>query len=453
MTWNIEGLLEKLKFHDIVAYLNQFDIFALSETWMQNIDNVESVFHEYEVYFCAAKKNKSYGRAMAGIIAFVRRRLCENIQRLCDDCDFAIFLQLNKKVLKRDKDILLCFAYLPPDSSPFYEDKDFRGIALLENQILELNTEGISLMLLGDLNARTSDLPDFIQFENNVPELEEFDDILFNNSHVPVRVSCDKTVNKFGRDLLNFCITYSLLIVNSRIGEDKDIGNFTFVSSNGNSVIDYIICSQDLFEEIKHFNIEQRTESAHFPLLLAFNGPENTDIDTHNTDKSDEDTVKTKYIFNNETIEQFRDSLVSLLSENMVQNLCSMIDNHLIHINDILKEFQDILKTCSSGCLQNKRFSKCKQPKWFDAECKTLKAEKYKCLKQFRRSQNMDDLARYKSTRNKFKDLCYKKQQIFNNKQLDSLTETMNDPKSFWKKVKTLVKNTGCNRNNISNDE
>ena len=43
-------------------------------------------------------------------------------------------------------------------------------------------------MILGDINNRTSVLPDVIQFECNVPELEEFDDILYDN-HIKARVS------------------------------------------------------------------------------------------------------------------------------------------------------------------------------------------------------------------------------------------------------------------------
>ena len=34
-----------------------------------------------------------------------------------------------------------------------------------------------------------------------------------------------------------------LQICNGGIGEDKDIGQFTFVGPNGNSVIDYILCA------------------------------------------------------------------------------------------------------------------------------------------------------------------------------------------------------------------
>ena len=39
-----------------------------------------------------------------------------------------------------DKDILFCLVYLAPENSPFYEGKELKRIALLEN-LLELNTK------------------------------------------------------------------------------------------------------------------------------------------------------------------------------------------------------------------------------------------------------------------------------------------------------------------------
>ena len=36
-----------------------------------------------------------------------------------------------------------------------------------------------------------------------------------------------------------------LYIVNGRSGEDRNVGQFTFVSHNGLSVVDYLLCSYD----------------------------------------------------------------------------------------------------------------------------------------------------------------------------------------------------------------
>ena len=47
-------------------------------------------------------------------------------------------------------------------------------------------------------------------------------------------------------------------------------GNFTCVANNGASTFDYNICSILLFEKCTYFNVENRTESIHFPLFCQF---------------------------------------------------------------------------------------------------------------------------------------------------------------------------------------
>ena len=63
---------------------------------------------------------------------------------------------------------------------------------------------------------------------------------------------------------------YSLYILNGRIGQDKNIGKYTYTSTNGRSVIDYRICSSEIFPIISDFNIhvEERCESKPFPIFL-----------------------------------------------------------------------------------------------------------------------------------------------------------------------------------------
>ena len=82
------------------------------------------------------------------------------------------------------------------------------------------------------------------------------------NEHCIKRSSCDKMINKFGSDLIELCKTYSLRILSGRTGSDKQIGEYTFIGPNGNNVIDYGICSVDLFE------IGTRTESCHSPIII-----------------------------------------------------------------------------------------------------------------------------------------------------------------------------------------
>ncbi|WAR12845.1 hypothetical protein MAR_027025, partial [Mya arenaria] len=91
------------------------------------------------------------------------------------------------------KDVLCVSLYNPPPSSPFYDDKACNGLVEFESLLCnsECKLQRYDLMLCGDLNARTD------------------------------RYSKDTTVNTYGKLLLQLCISYSLCIINGRIGDDK----------------------------------------------------------------------------------------------------------------------------------------------------------------------------------------------------------------------------------------
>lgn len=160
-----------------------------------------------------------------------------------------------------------------------------------------------------------------------------------------------------------------------------------------------------------------------------------------------------KYTFNNENIISYREALKSTLTNDRLHDILFKIESPLINVNDIITELQNILKQSASCCAQHKRHKKHDQPVWFDRECKNLKSQKYKCLRRYRCTQSIADLNQYKQARNDFKALVDRKQKDFNTDQLNSLIESAQNPKSFWKKVKKLSCNTRATASNISIEE
>ena len=61
--------------------------------------------------------------------------------------------------------------------------------------------------------------------------------------YFPLRKSRDIVLDNYGRRLLDLCKSTDLLIANGRLGDDKDIGEFTYVTSRGRSVVDYLLLS------------------------------------------------------------------------------------------------------------------------------------------------------------------------------------------------------------------
>ena len=104
--------------------------------------------------------------------------------------------------------------------------------------------ENFSLLVFGDLNARTGKELDYIIDENVewISGLEWYTASDFSRR----RKSKDNHVNIFGRTLLNLCEELDVHIVNGRCG--YDCGNYTFISNQGKSLIDYVLASPSLFK-------------------------------------------------------------------------------------------------------------------------------------------------------------------------------------------------------------
>ena len=98
-----------------------------------------------------------------------------------------------------------------------------------------------------------------------------------------LRVNKDQVIDAYGRRLLLLCQTTNSLIANGRYFEDSEIGEFTFVTQNGSSVVDYVLLSEDDIFCLDNFEILELNEfSDHAPILLSF-PTRNTMKPAHNT--------------------------------------------------------------------------------------------------------------------------------------------------------------------------
>ena len=123
-------------------------------------------------------------------------------------------------------------------------------------------------MLVGDLNARIAEwhlMTDagigdwFVHQAGGVSAYEN-----------EKRRSQDKCTNQFGKILIDFCTTFQCTPLNGNHSGDHD-GQFTFVSHQGNSVIDYVLFSVDFIykKTWMHFEIGSSVESSHMPLHFS----------------------------------------------------------------------------------------------------------------------------------------------------------------------------------------
>ena len=72
--WNCEGCLQKLDLKEVLCFLRPFDIFSLSETFVDSKQQYDS-FCDYDVFLSKSTKLSLQGRTSGGVLVFVRKHL------------------------------------------------------------------------------------------------------------------------------------------------------------------------------------------------------------------------------------------------------------------------------------------------------------------------------------------------------------------------------------------
>ena len=124
-------------------------------------------------------------------------------------------LKLNWNVILNSY-LVLC---IPHENSKDYDSEIFEEIACA---IVNNYKRGIPLCLIGDFNARTCNLADYI--ENNEFSRVKSDSVYnmegdVNYDMLPERCNSDKCVDMNGTNLIELCKAFELAIANGRIGD------------------------------------------------------------------------------------------------------------------------------------------------------------------------------------------------------------------------------------------
>jgi hypothetical protein len=69
----------------------KYDIVVFLEIWLTDQSLVESFLPEYDLHFVSGIKHALAGRAMAGIVVFIRKSFSKNVTRVFHYCDLLCF--------------------------------------------------------------------------------------------------------------------------------------------------------------------------------------------------------------------------------------------------------------------------------------------------------------------------------------------------------------------------
>ena len=159
---NVCGLKTRLKCEEFHVFLQTFDIIVITETKLDSLDDI--TVPGFRLY---TKNRLLKKKSSGGVAALISDTIDISVEEL--DINQQDTLWLNIKNQIKNKDLILCLAYVPPEKSVYSNISIFTEIEDQLNGLLADNCN-LEFCLLGDLNARTGVLSDFIDITNDEQE-------------------------------------------------------------------------------------------------------------------------------------------------------------------------------------------------------------------------------------------------------------------------------------------
>ncbi|KAH9299597.1 hypothetical protein KI387_031279, partial [Taxus chinensis] len=289
------------------------------------------------------------------------------------------------------------------------------------------------IILLGDFNARTANnqslqLTSLEGGEDNLLWFKEEENKLWE------RLSQDDSggVSHFGVELLGLCSLYNMVICNGMRAWPR-LGNITCKTYNGQSVVDYVICSQSFISTLLEFEIGDcpiELKSDHRPLLVklgtAFNQQQRNQA--HHMQKASQ--KQGKIILNKENQGIFVAALKQQLQimRKDIENTASKGSSDYIPSNLLISLIQKALTVCERSKPRKRVANTFPTNPWYDEECKAAK----RALKE--NGMNKENKKIYERL------VQHKKESYVCKKRTELISLGKHNPKGFWKELQQKKK-------------
>jgi len=466
---NVCGLLSKIICPEFVNFVKRHDIVGLQEVKTDEFD-VLSV--EIPGYVYVQKCRKKYKSKSGGVGVYVKDSLIHNVEFLKTECDNCVMFNLKGGT----KSIVFVVCYVEPENSDYYDIECFENI---QSELCKYADES-SVILMGDLNGRTGKLDDQLHVDDNVLEQcgidENLLDQLFNISNlsdvvIPHRVSADANVNNNGRKIIELCKNNKMVILNGRMGEDSGCGKVTCKTSNGTSVVDYIITSQCMLSEIVDFDVlefDDLLSDVHCPVFVKLklcNKVMRTTDEEKNTD-----TASAKRFLRPRWKADYRTPFIQAIDTDKVRECEARLTDMLQsgnfvseNVNEINNMVCDILRNSAKSCgainekhkralpsagNSGNRNRSAEDHAWYNNECEKKRKDLYKARNKFKRNKTEENKKSKTEASKEYKKVLRKQHVAYKRDMVKKLRNLKSsDPKKYW----SMICDKGRNNQNAVN--
>ena len=383
-------------------------------------------------------------RPSGGISILIRKELRGKPQQphshIVKEDDCSIWLKIDRKILGIGSDLYVCAVYIPPEKSTYWYNKSNDPFSLLEMDVNNFQSKGIVIML-GDFNARTKTISDHISDFSEGDNIEEIvrnrDSNILDNLGRVGRNNMDVSLNSYGKSLISLCQTLNMRILNGRTPGDSR-GKYTCHQYNGHSVVDYIICSEDIISSIPFMDISDPNHisdhsyiSCNIGLGNNFHGPSN-----HTTKQKAQ-----SYKWSSESSTIFRSALKLPRFEQELNDLFSSASDVDTYCSNLSKIINSVAKFCLK--LKSRKPRK-KSKLGFDNDCKKLKDRVLHLGKMVSKFPNdpmiYGDYINHKKSFKKLVKRKYRESKASLLRRIECLENK--DPKNYWNLLKKFRDNS-----------
>ena len=289
------------------------------------------------------------------------------------------------------------------------------------------------MIINGDFNAKTSNEDDFI-----IPDKFNDDTDTHYREHLRKRNSQDKNLDERGKNILDMCKGLDLSIINGRKTGDV-FGNFTCFQWNGNSVVDYLITSEQLFKKIPNFKVGEFIPwlSDHCPLIFSLELNKTEKVSSTNNMN---DGPK-HFTWSDKGKNDFFNQLNNPDTLNQIENITTL------HTNDPIKMVSGLtkilIKTAKEAKINTveKKKKNTENPPWFNNSCEELKSEIKSLGKEICRDpHNVSLKQQLTRLKRKLKKTVQKNKWEYKNTLIQKMSWSKKESKTFWKLLDKLDK-------------
>ena len=451
---NVCGLKRRIQYPEFLTFIKNHKILCFAET---KLDSHDIISIDGYTYFNQPRR-QSYIRKSGGLSFLVHDSIAKYVKRINTESDYIACLSLSRQYHHYEQDIILASVYIPPQQSRFFNQDEFE---LFERDIMSLRSQHDLFLMLGDFNAQTGTLDDFISADNFLSDHFHFDDetVRFYDQKCELerlgiktkRSSMDKKKNNTGYQLIDVCKNLNLCILNGRFGKDKNTGALTFRKA---SVIDYAIITTKCFNLLHDFEIidlDRVFSDGHRLLHLELKMTNCKTETPRNCNTSKKPCLKqTEYKI---YVENFDYEKMDALLQNMQEHEQASTTEINDFISHITQTFHEAALRTKSNFPQHNPATDSNNKPWFGHHCKTARRNYYlakRVHRYYRSNENREKLISasklYKRTMNKYINKYVKSKQ----RRLRNMASK--DPKSYWKYLNSLKRNKNDNETPNANE-